>query len=215
MKASRVLAAVVVLGAVVALVVWWPGREGQLRETVLRAPVAAAVQGAGASWYCAARDIGVEQFNHTVLITSVDDRPATVRVEPYGEKGAGAASEVKVAPRASTTIDMATLGGPGQSVMLESSRPIVVEHRFDYAGGADQAPCSTFSSRIWYFPVVVSTRDAKARLSLFNPFPSDAAVDVQVASDTGVRVPTDLSGIVVPAGTTKVVERGDAVQRRD
>ena len=62
---------------------------------------------------------------------------------------------------------------------------------------------------------MVTTRNATAQLTLFNPFPADAAVDVEVAVDTGVRVPTGLSGIVVPAGSTKVVDLGQNVQRRD
>ena len=92
---------------------------------------------------------------------------------------------------------------------------MVVEHRFTFDGGADQAPCSTFSSDTWYFPAVVTTRDATARLTLFNPFPGDASVDIEVAFDTGVRQPTALSGLVVPAGTTRVVDLGEQVQRRE
>ena len=112
-KATRVLAVIVVLGAVAALVAWWPGRDEPVDEVVLRAPVAAAIEGASASWYCAARDIGVEQFTHAVLITSVDDEESTVRLQPFGETAAGPSTELTVPPRAARRSTWRHSAGPG------------------------------------------------------------------------------------------------------
>ncbi|MCZ7631709.1 MAG: DUF5719 family protein [Microthrixaceae bacterium] len=107
------------------------------------------------------------------------------------------------------------LGSAALSVMAESDAPLVVEHRFTFEGGADQAPCSTFSSDRWYFPVVVTTRDSTARLNLFNPFPGDASVDIEAALETGVRAPEELSGVVVPAGSTRVINLEEHLERHE
>lgn len=212
---TRWVVGVLLLGAVALLVMWWPG-QGRSRTQVHRSPIAAAVGHTGVSWYCAARDIGVPSFTHTVYVTAVGRSDASVRVESFGDKGPGPNRVVEVVAGRTQVIDVAaSFGSAAQSVLLESSAPVVVEHRLAFPGGADQAPCSTYSGDTWYFPAVSTTRDATARLSLFNPFPSDAAVDIEIGFDTGVRVPPALSGVIVPAGTTKVIELGSSVERRE
>jgi hypothetical protein len=215
MRAGRWLSALVVLAAVGVLLWWWPDPTPVRDVEVPRPAVPVAVQAAGGSWFCAARDLGVEGLVHTVVVTSVSEEQLDVRVEAFGDSGSVGSTILDVEPDATVTLDVASLGGAASSVMLESSGPVVVEHRLSHPEGADQAPCATLSSDEWFFPVVSTTRDATARLTLFNPFASDAAIDVEVAFDTGVRVPTALSGIVVPAGSSKVVELGEAVQRRE
>jgi hypothetical protein len=205
----------VVLAAVGALLWWWPDPTPVREVASPRPPVPVAVDSAGSTWFCAARDLGVEGLVHTVLVTSVSADELEVRAEAFGEAGSVGATTIEVAPGATVSVDVQELGDAASSVMLESSGPLVVEHRLAHPEGADQAPCATLSSDDWYFPAVATTRDATARLTLFNPFASDAAVDIEVAFDVGVRVPTALSGIVVPAGTSTVVELGEAVQRRD
>jgi hypothetical protein len=214
-RVGRWFASVVVLVAVGALLWWWPDPTPVREVAAPRPPVPVAVDSVGGTWFCAARDLGVEALVHTVLVTSVSSEALDVRAEAFGEQGSAGATTIEVAPRATVSLDVQDLGGAASSVMLESSGPVVVEHRLAHPEGADEAPCATLSSDDWYFPVVATTRDATARLTLFNPFASDAAVDIEVAFDVGVRVPTALSGIVVPAGTSKVIELGEAVQRRD
>ena len=211
MSRSRLALVLVLLAAVVAMVVFVDGREGVGRAEVLRSPVAASVGDGSASWYCAARDVGAAGVRHDVLISAVGSEETTVRLDGFGEDGSSGTAEVTVAPSTTETVDVGeVLGAAGLSVMLEASDPVVVEHRFRGEAGADQTTCSTFSSNTWYFPVAVTTSDATSRLSLFNPFPGDATVDIEVAFETGVRVPAELAGIVVPAGTTRVVELGEA-----
>ena len=44
--------------------------------------------------------------------------------------------------------------------------------------GADQVPCVTSASDEWHFPALSTVLGASARLVLFNPFSSDAGIDV-------------------------------------
>ncbi|MEZ5239896.1 MAG: DUF5719 family protein [Microthrixaceae bacterium] len=215
--ATGVAAAVLVV-AVAAMVAWFPGRSDVGRTRVLRAPLSAAVGAEGGSWYCAVRDIGAgdETFDHTVLISATGEVETNLRIEGFSSEEQVASSELAVDPGSTTAVDVAdTLGAAALSVMVEADGPVVVEHRITQPAGADQAPCSTFSSDTWYFPTAVTTRDATATLNLFNPFPGDASVNIEVALETGVRIPDELNGLVVPARSTLVVDLGAQVERRE
>ena len=219
MRATRlVLVTVVVLG-LLGMVAWWSGRDAAAPAAIDRAPIPAASTGRtlSSTWYCAA-GTAAAPVDHVVFVDNPTDHPVTVRVTAYSAEGATPSKDVVVAPLGPTGIDVAAaFGAPGLSVMVESPvASLAVDHRLaDGHRFGDQDACATFSSGEWYFPSLSTTRDAGTRLTLFNPFPADAGLDVQVVLDTGVRVPTALAGIVVPAGTTKVVDLGETVQRRD
>ncbi len=220
MKATRAVTALVVLGLAALMVAWWPGSEEAEPVEVPRPPGPAVVgeaSGTGGTWFCAARDIGVEGFGHALLITSASDEPVTVSLTAFSDEPSKVLDPVDVPAGATVSVNVGDVAGsPAYSVMIESpDGPIAVEHRFTSSTGADQVACSPFSASEWYFPAVATTRDSKALLSIFNPFPADAAVDIEIALETGVRIPRDLSGVVVPSGTTRVVDIGAVVQRRD
>ena len=207
-----------VLVAVAALVAWFPGRSEVAGTQVLRAPVSASVGEEGGSWYCAARDMGVAdvEFEHEVFVVSLGDAESNLRVEGFSGDQREGSTDITLDAGATAVVNVReAFGSAALSVMVESDRPVSVEHRISFDGGADQSPCSTFSSDTWYFPTAVTTRDATASLNLFNPFPGDASVNIQVALETGVRVPDRLNGLVVPAGSTLVVELGEHVERRE
>ncbi|MCB1270315.1 MAG: hypothetical protein KDB31_02760 [Microthrixaceae bacterium] len=210
--------AVLVLVAVAALVAWFPGRSEVAGTQVLRAPVSASVGDEGGSWYCAARDMGVAdvEFDHQVFVASLGEAESNLRVEGFSGDQREGSTDITLDAGATAVVNVReAFGSAALSVMVESDRPVSVEHRISFDGGADQSPCSTFSSDTWYFPTAVTTRDATASLNLFNPFPGDASVNIQVALETGVRVPDRLNGLVVPAGSTLVVELGEHVERRE
>jgi hypothetical protein len=153
---------------------------------------------------------------HSVLLSAPGDSAADVRLDGFSGDERTGSTEVTVEPGATTVLDVeSALGAAALSVMAESDAPLVVEHRFTSEGGADQAPCSTFSSDKWYFPVVVTTRDSTARLTLFNPFPGDASVNIEAALETGVRAPEELSGVVVSAGSSKVINLEEFLERHE
>lgn len=223
MRPARLLVLAVVAAAVAGLVLSWGGRPAPEVASVDRPPVPAVrTSGAGAStWFCSAgrapSDPGPPA--HLVLLTSLAPRPVTLRLQAFGTDGPGPEVTRTVPPGAVTPVDVgATFGDPAVSVAVESpSAAVAVEHRIvnRTLSDADQVPCSTFSSDRWYFPSVTTTRDATALLTLFNPFPADAGVDLSIVLDSGVRTPTSLTGIVVPARSTRVVDLGQVVQRRE
>jgi hypothetical protein len=72
--------------------------------------------------------------------------------------------------------------------------------------GSATSPCSSGASSSWYFPVAVTTKDAAASISLFNPFPADAVVDVTFVTSDGFRAPPSLQGLPIPGRQLAVID---------
>jgi hypothetical protein len=220
MRASRFALVAVVAVAVAGLVVAFGGTDDPRAADLGRVPLPAAQADGVVSltWYCAASTaLTPAPPAHTVVVTNPTDDPVTARLTPYAPEGAGEAVEVEVPAGGPLVVDVAQrFGSPSRSVMVESPEgQVVVAHELAVDTGAESVPCVTGTSGEWWFPTLSTVRGAGAQLTLFNPFPADAGVDVEVVLDAGIRVPTSLAGIVVPAGTARVVDLGQSVQRRD
>jgi hypothetical protein len=66
---------------------------------------------------------------------------------------------------------------------------------------------------VWHLASGATTRDAREVLVLFNPFPTDAIVDITFDTDAGSREPVRFQGFPVAAGTVVGVDIGDDVAR--
>lgn len=75
---------------------------------------------------------------------------------------------------------------------------IAVEHEVDGDLGKATAPCSTTASPTWTFPWGVTARGARELLVFMNPFPDDATLDIDFATDEGFRETARFQGFVVP-----------------
>jgi len=209
-----------------ALVSWWPGSgpPGTGEPLGAGVPAGGAADARSSTWYCAAGSWAQNGApTHRLEITNPAGVDATARVSVFDAEGPVGEQEVDVVGPGPTSVDLAELfdGREGLSAMIESEAgELVVEHRLVSEQGVDQAPCVTSSSDRWYFPAQTTLLDTTAQLVLFNPFASDAAVDLSVAIDEGVRIPGEWQGLVVPAGTTRTVNLGAegdefGIQRRD
>jgi hypothetical protein len=89
-----------------------------------------------------------------------------------------------------------------------------VELQINGGLGESVTPCATQASGQWYFASGSTDRDAQMLLSVFNPFPDDAIVDLNFATDTGRFTPADLQGVIVPGRGLSVVNIGEHVRRR-
>ena len=61
----------------------------------------------------------------------------------------------------------------------------------------DPSACATAASASWYFADGVTTRDARLTYLLYNPYPDDAIVDMEFATNEGPFSPQPLQGLVV------------------
>jgi hypothetical protein len=209
-----------VAAAVAALALSFDGRGAVGPAGLESAPIpaAGAADELSSTWFCAAGGAGVDPpAGHQLFLMDPSGGTASATLTAFDAEGAVGDESVEVAAPGPTRVDLDELfGAPGLSVVVESSAgELVVEHRLVAEGRADQVPCATSSSDRWYFPSQSTVRGAGAQLHLFNPFPEDASVDVTASVQDGVREPPEWQGLIVPAGTSRVVDLGVAIQRRD
>ena len=174
---------------------------------------------ASSVWFCPSGSAGTPTAaSHVVHVANPDDRVAAISVTSWNADGAAGPPISLEVPAASTlALTSADLGtAVGGSVLIES-RPgaVTVAHRLVSTGLSDEGPCASRASGEAYFPILDTRRGASARLTIFNPFPADTVVDVTVSSVDGVRVPSELSSLVVRGASFRTIELGDIVQRRD
>ena len=197
-----------------------------------------AVAGAGAlasTWYCAAGtgDAG-GMADHSVTVFNPGDKSVGVTVTVYGGVLASSSpttAEVAEAPAAAPPAPGARvfwLPGRGRvelrlgdlvpaplvAALVEADGgPVAVEHRVTGPHGVDVGPCASASAPVWHLASGATTRDAREVLVLFNPFPTDAIVDITFDTDAGSREPVRFQGFPVAAGTVVGVDIGDDVAR--
>jgi hypothetical protein len=219
-KGSRLLVLVLVAAAVVALVWSFDGRPAATGEG-LEAPVVPAAgepDSLSSTWFCAAGGVATQATpRHDLFLWNPAGETVTALLTAYNADGEVGEQQVEVTSPGPTEVDVnALFGANGLSVMVESGAgELVVEHRIITPTVADQVPCATSSSDRWYFPAQTSVRNTTAQLYLFNPFQEDASVDISATIADGVREPPEWQGLVVPAGTARLIDLGSGAQRRE
>jgi hypothetical protein len=197
-----------------------------------------AVAGAGAlasTWYCAAGtgDAG-GMADHSITVFNPGDRSVGVAVTVYGGVLASSspttAEAAQAAPMAAPPPGARGFVLPGHdrvelrlgdlvpaplvAALVEASGgPVAVEHRVTGPHGVDLGPCASATAPVWHLASGATTRDAREVVVLFNPFPTDAIVDITFETDAGSREPVRFQGFPVAAGTVVGVDIGDDVAR--
>jgi hypothetical protein len=91
---------------------------------------------------------------------------------------------------------------------------VVVEQSVARGEIRDPSACATAASPTWYVADGVTTRDARLNYFLYNPYPDDAIVDMEFATNEGPFSPQPLQGLVVRANSMRVVDVTEHVRRR-
>jgi hypothetical protein len=138
----------------------------------------------------------------TVIVAAASGPPVRQAVSvPPRRRKVIRLGDVVQSPYAAATVE---LNGPSGGV----------EEQVHGALGESFAPCPTRPSDRWYFASGSTERDDQLLVTLYNPFPEDAIVDLTFATDVGPAEPTDLQGLVVGGRGLAVVDVGDHVRRR-
>lgn len=180
-------------------------------------PVADEPQALSSTWFCAASQPsgGGGEASLVLLVANGSDerRSGTVTWMPAGADPV--AQPLEIAPREGLALSASdTVTAEAVSAVVEvDGGGVAVDHAVEPAGAV--APCSSSASDRWYLANGATTVDASQTLSLFNPFPDDAIVDVTFATEQGRDEPEALQGLPVPARSTTRVEVGEAVRRRE
>ncbi|MGH9120874.1 MAG: DUF5719 family protein, partial [Acidimicrobiales bacterium] len=90
-----------------------------------------------------------------------------------------------------------------------------VEEQVSGALGASAQPCATTGSTHWYFPTGETLVNAAEDISILNPFPSVAIVDMSFTTEQGLEQPPDFQALVIPADSLGVVDVGSHLRRRN
>jgi hypothetical protein len=219
-KTRRAPAVVVILAVLVAA--WIVDSRVDRPRTKLAAdvqtPMAARPGSRSSAWFCtgvtAAADAAA---NGTVVVANAGSRPldGTVTVVPsegdtkqvsLAVMAHGRAvvklSDVVNAPYASTLVE---LDGGEAAVELDATGPL----------GESVSPCASAASTTWYLAEGVTTKDAAEVITLFNPFPEDAVVDMVFTTEEGEVTPQALTGLSVKGQGMAAINVGDYVQRRE
>ncbi|MEZ5311756.1 MAG: DUF5719 family protein [Microthrixaceae bacterium] len=218
-RARLVLVSIVVV-AVGLMAGVWNGRAPLQTDarTGIGVPAVGAENDISSTWFCAGGSASLDPApHHQIFITNTGSRSVETRVTAFGAEGKVGSQEIKVEANAIVSLDLDVLfSASGLAAMVEAPRGGVVATSWIISSDvADAAPCQREASASWYFPSQTSLIGATAQLVLFNPFSSDAGVDVTSAVADGVRSPTEWTGVVVPAGTVKVLDLAAQIQRRD
>jgi hypothetical protein len=190
-------------------------------------PTVAGEDVLASTWYCAAgTGDGGGMADHTVAMLNPSDQPLDATVTVYGgvlaSAGASAAAapapvqrEVRLPARDRVELRLGdVVAAPLVAALVEvDGGGVAVDHGVSGPHGSDAGPCASGAAPEWHLASGATTRDAREVVALFNPFHTDAIIDVAFDTDAGSREPLRFQGFPVPAGTVVGVDIGDDVAR--
>lgn len=182
-------------------------------------PAVSADDSFGSTWYCAAGSAtGTNQgfAEQTILISNPNDdaRNGLLTVVTSTDNTKSKRIEIPAKSVAQFLIsDVVTAPWAAALVEVEGGG-VSVTHEVLGTAGYDAGPCASAPSSQWYFPSGTTLAGTRNLLALFNPFPSEAAVDISFDTDDGLRAPQAFQGLVLPGGTLTVVDIGEVVTLR-
>ncbi len=186
---------------------------------VASVPSAARPGSLGSTWYCAAGTATgtaqgeAEQYLHMANASSA---PVHGRLTVYPSEGAPVTSAVDIAALARADVRVSDLvRAPYASVLAEfDGGEVAVQHELLGPTGRSVSACASGPAATWYFPNATTRSGAKLLLTLFNPFPTDAVVDLSFEAEDGARTPQAFQGLVVPGGKVTTIDVGEVVTLR-
>ena len=181
-------------------------------------PSSAPGDALASTWFCVGATAAAgSPADGAVTVANPTGRPAAGTVTVVPVAGEPRSAPVEVGARSSASIALRDVaGGPYAAALVDldngqAAAELVVRGPAD----SDATPCSSRASDRWFFADGVTAKDASLVLSLFNPFPEDAIVDLSFSTDQGRAAPAAFRPIVVPARSLVVREIGEHVRRRN
>ena len=195
------------------------GSAGQAADTEdVSWPIAAPASARSSAWFCTgATSAPGGVADGTVVIANAGDRAlvATVTSIPVTGEGKQSTLAVPASGRAAQhLVDLANAPFAAAVVELDGGEA-VVELVASGPLGTSVTPCASSASPTWYFAEGVTTRDALEVLTVLNPFPEDAVVDLSFTTEEGLVTPQALTGLSVRGKGMAAINVGDFVQRRE
>ena len=185
--------------------------------TVPVQPVAPPESATTTTWFCpgmpAPADGSAAGFV-TMANPTDTDRAATLTVVP--SEGVAAKRSLTLTAHTTTSVNVAEVAPAAWAaaqVDVEGGG-VVVEQSVARGEIRDPSACATATAPSWYVASGVTTRDATLTYFIFNPYPDDAIVDMDFATNEGRFAPQPLQGLVVRGGSVRAVDITEQVRRR-
>ena len=178
-------------------------------------PHAASLSALSSTWYCTGAT-AAPGGDGTVVVLNASTRVlrGTMTLVP----SQGDRKEVDLEVPASSRIAVRpqdVLTSPFVSAIVElDGGQAVAETVMSGPQGPTAAPCASSAARRWYFADGVTTRDATEVITVLNPFPEDAIVDISFDTDDGRVAPEPLTSMLVKGQGMREVNVGDFAHRR-
>jgi hypothetical protein len=183
-------------------------------------PAARAKNGGASTWYCPLANalLGANApADGSIVIQNTQDEAIDGVLTLYPETGQPVTVAIR-APAASRLVahesEFIKTNTVGAVVELERGG-VAVDQTVSGPSGEATTPCATGAGDHWYVAEGSTALNNTMSLGLFNPFPEDAIVDLDFATDQGRTAPGAFQGLVVPARTVRAVNVGEHVRRRD
>lgn len=182
-----------------------------------RLPSVTATDAVAATWYCAggtATGDGIAELS--LLLANDDRRGATAEVTFLGDEGQDEVTQVDVPAHGRARVvasDEVEAAWVGAIVEVRGGR-VGVDREVTGPLGFDASSCSAVTSDRWFVPSGSTLRGAEEYLTLFNPFPDAASVDISFATDTGARTPRSLRALSIPGRSVRTVALADIITNR-
>lgn len=192
------IAIALVLLAGVALDVWGP-------KVSARRTVAAAEPRFNARAVFCPPALGRPASRMTVTVAARGDENVDLGFEPASDQRVQLPAQtiLEHKPPTAGAVDVVGYGRPvDASVVTSIDEPVA---------GVGAAGCAPSASTRWYFPEGNSTVTHDERLLIYNPFPDEAVVRVDLLTPGGQRVKAGLSDEAVPSESSIVIALEDYI----
>ena len=174
------------------------------------------------SWFCAGATESPDSVaGGELLFENAGPQAVAGTVDLVTQTGYEASLPVSVPAGSTTTMDEGLPGLAGSNsdhwvgamVTLYGGTASVSQVVTTSRGSASQ-PCASAAAPRWYFADGATLRNASDEISLLNPYPFAAVVDLSFTTDEGLEQPLAYEGVVVgPHGLT-VLNLGSHLRRR-
>ncbi|MGP8207242.1 MAG: DUF5719 family protein [Acidimicrobiales bacterium] len=185
-----------------------------------QAPSEAPDVALSSSWYCAGGSTAGGAAPGDLLVDNGGPGAVKATVRLVSSSGSARQLDLSLASGSYQVLPerLATTGGRagawvGALVTLYGGMASVNEVVSTPEGSVSQ-PCASSPSSQWYFPDGATLRNASDDISLLDPYPVAAVVDLSFTTELGQEEPDAFRGVVVPARGLTVLDLGNHLRRR-
>lgn len=201
-------------GGVLGTVPAHQGPQTALQPAAL-ASEAAPTGSTSSSWYCPGGPAELAGTTH-LLLANAAGRAVRVGLEVVDTQGTRRSESLRLAPHAESDVVPGRLvhGAWVASRVQVQGGAVSATELVDGRRGRSVATCASEVSSNWYFAAGSTAGGSTLSVTLFNPTPNLAVVDLSFVTASGFTAPAPFQGLVVKPGALRSLTVGAYVQNQ-